>query len=65
MVYYGVIYFKDGMKVETGSFSGPGAESSCERHVAMQFEQYKQTADRANDTYHVPTRYEVKSREEY
>ena len=43
MVYYGVIYFKDGMKVETGSFSGPGAESSCERHVAMQFEQYKQT----------------------
>ena len=39
-VYYGVIYFKNGTKRETGGFSGPGAEQSCERHTAMQFEQY-------------------------
>lgn len=39
--YYGVIYFKDGRKVETSKVTGgPGAEQICERQTAMQFEQY-------------------------
>lgn len=43
-VYYGVIYFKNGTKRETGGFSGAGAEVSCERHTAMMFEQYMKQA---------------------
>ena len=40
--YYGVIYFKDGRKVETSKVTGgPGAAQTCERLTAMQFEQYK------------------------
>jgi hypothetical protein len=38
--YYGVIYFKDGRKVETGKATGgPTAAQICERQTAMQFEQ--------------------------
>ena len=56
--YYGVIYFKDGRRVETGKFTGgPGAAQICERQTAMQFEQYMRTA--VSDHFK-PTRYEVK-----
>lgn len=55
--YYGVIYFRNGTKRETGLFSGPGAEQSCERHTAQQFDQYmKQAIAKAFE----PTRYEVR-----
>ncbi len=57
--YYGVIYFKNGTKRETGTFSGAGADVSCERHTAQQFEQYQKMA--VNDAFR-PTRYEVKER---
>ncbi len=55
--YYGVIYFKDGRRVETGKATGPGAAQICERQTAMQFEQYMRTA--ISDHFK-PTRYEVK-----
>ena len=57
--YYGVIYYKDGRKEETGSFGGPGAEMSCERHTAMLFENKIKTA--INDHFK-PSRYEVKKK---
>ena len=57
--YYGVIYFKDGRKVETGTFSGPCADQACERATAQQFHQYIRTA--ISDRFK-PTRYEVKAR---
>ena len=55
--YYGVIWFKDGRKIETGTVSGSCAEQSCERMTARQFDYYMRTAttERAK-----PTRYEVK-----
>ena len=56
--YYGVIYFKDGRKVETGKVTGgPTAAQLCERQTAMQFEQYMRTA--ISDHFK-PSRYEVK-----
>lgn len=56
--YYGVIYFKDGRKVETGKVTGgPTAAQICERQTAMQFEQYMRTA--VSDRFK-PSRYEVK-----
>ncbi len=57
--YYGVIYFKDGRKYETGNCSGAGAEQMCERLTAQQFEQFKKTA--VSDFF-MPTRFEVKVR---
>ena len=57
--YYGVIYYKDGRKEETGTFSGPGAEASCERQTAMLFENRARTA--IND-YFKPSRYEVRKK---
>jgi len=57
--YYGVIYFKDGHTVETGGFSGPGAEKSCERHTYMMFEQYMKTAI---SPFFEPSRYIVKAK---
>lgn len=57
--YYGVIYFKDGHKRETGGFTGPCAEQSCERVTSLQFEQYKKSA--INPLFE-PSRYEVKKR---
>ena len=60
-IYYGVIYFKDGRRHETGGFSGSGAETSCERYTCRQFEWYKQMAI---SPYFEPSRYEVKVREE-
>ena len=57
--YYGVIYYKNGAKEETGTFSGPGAEMSCERHTATLFENRSKTA--IND-YFKPSRYEVKKK---
>ena len=57
--YYGVIYFRDGRKNETGNFIGAGAEQQCERHTAQQFEQFKKMA--VSDFF-MPTRYEVKVR---
>lgn len=57
--YYGVIYFKDGRKVETGKVTGgPGAAQICEQQTARQFEQYMRTA--ISDHFK-PTRYEVKT----
>ena len=47
-VYYGVIYFKDGTKVELGTHSGAGAETAAERHAAQEFDMYMQTAQRTN-----------------
>lgn len=58
-IYYGVIYFKDGRKEQTGGFSGAGAEQSCERHTAHLFEMKTKMA--IND-YFKPTRYEVKKK---
>ena len=58
-VYYGVIYTRNGNRVETGSFSGPGAEISCERHTQMRFEQMEK---QAISDFFKPTRYEVKKR---
>ena len=56
--YYGVIYFRDGRRVETSKVTGgPGAAQICERQTAMQFEQYMRTA--VSDHFK-PTRYEVK-----
>ncbi len=57
--YYGVIFFKDGRKVETGGFSGPGAEQSCERHTRQQFDQYMR---HAVSPFFEPSRYEVRRR---
>lgn len=57
--YYGVIYYKDGRKEETGTFSGAGAEMSCERHTAMLFANRTKTA--INDHFK-PSRYEVKKK---
>ena len=57
--FYGVIYFKDGRKEETGNFSGAGAEQSCERATQQQFEIRLKTA--INDHFK-PSRYEVKKR---
>lgn len=57
--YCGVIYFKDGRKVEIGSFTGPSADQACERVTAQQFQQYMRTA--TSDRFR-PTRYEVKVR---
>ena len=57
--YYGVIYFKDGTKRETGGFSGPGAEQSCERHTRQQFDQYMRQS--INPRFE-PSRYEVRKR---
>ena len=57
--YYGVIYFKDGTKVETAFWDGPGAEEQCERQTQQEFEQYKATAI---DPHFEPSRYEVKER---
>jgi hypothetical protein len=57
--FYGVIYFKDGTKEETGGFSGAGAEQSCERATQRQFEMKLKTA--INDRFK-PSRYEVKKR---
>lgn len=51
--------FRDGHKQETGGFSGPGAEQSCERHTAMKFEA---AMKRAVSPFFEPTRYEVKKR---
>lgn len=55
--YYGVIWFKGGRKVETGTVSGPCAEQICERMTAQQFDQYMRTA--ISDAFK-PTRYEIK-----
>ena len=62
MYYYGVIYFKNGIKRETGTFSGAGAEQSAERQTAMQFDQEMKNWERSGlpDVFK-PTRYEVKS----
>lgn len=57
--YYGVIYFKDGRIVETGTFRGAGAEQNCERHTCMMFEQYMKTAI---SPLFQPTRYIVKEK---
>lgn len=57
--YYGVIYFRDGNKQETGGFSGPGAEEACERQTTMEFEV---AMKRAVSPFFEPTRYEVKKR---
>ena len=57
--YYGVIYFKNGTKEETGGFSGAGAEQSCERHTAQLFEMRTKTAI---SDFFKPTRYEVKKK---
>ena len=59
--YYGVIYYKDGRKEETGNFSGPGADRSCERETARRFEMKTKLA--VSD-YFKPTRYEVKVRKQ-
>lgn len=58
-IYYGVIYFRDGHKEETGGFSGPGAEQSCERETFFRFEQAQR---RAINDHFLPSRYEVKKR---
>lgn len=57
--YYGVIYYKDGRKEQTGTFRGPGAEMSCERHTARLFEDRTRTA--ISDRFK-PSRYEVKKK---
>jgi len=56
-LYYGVIYFKNGSQVKTGTFSGAGADRACERATAQQFDRYMSTA--VSDFFK-PTRYEVK-----
>lgn len=58
-VFYGVIYFKDGRIVETGTFTGPGAEISCERYTLQQYEQYVKTAI---NPFFEPSRYIVKEK---
>lgn len=58
-VYYGVIYFRDGHKEETGGFSGTGAEQSCERETYRRFEAAQR---RAINDHFLPSRYEVKTR---
>ena len=56
--YYGIIYFKDGRKVETVKVTGgPAAAQICEKQTAMQFAQYMRTA--VSDHFK-PTRYEVR-----
>ena len=57
--YYGVIYFKNGTKKETGNFSGPGAVQNCERETARRFEREMKFA--VSDFFK-PTRFEVKKR---
>lgn len=57
--YYGVIYFKNGTKLETGSFSGSGAEQQCERATAELFDMKMRTA---THDFFKPTRYEVKKK---
>ena len=57
--YYGVIWFKNGAKRETGGFSGAGAEISCERETQRQFEQYMRMA---TSPEFEPSRYEVRKR---
>ncbi len=57
--YYGVIYFRDGHKEETGCFNGPGAEQSCERETCRRFEEAQR---RAISDHFLPSRYEVKKR---
>lgn len=55
--YIGVIYYSDGCKEETGRFSGPMADRTCERHTADLFarRQRERAAYRSK-----PTRFEVK-----
>lgn len=55
--YYGVIYFKDGHKVETAFCSGPCADRTCEAQTAREFDQWMKVA--VSDFFK-PTRYEVK-----
>ena len=57
--YYGVIYFRDGRRLEVATWTGAGAEQSCERQTVMIFDQYMRTA--MNDFFK-PTRYEVKKK---
>ena len=57
--YYGVIYFRDGRRIETANCCGAGAEQNAERMTAQQFDQYMRTA--THDVFK-PTRYEVKKR---
>ena len=57
--YYGVIYFKNGNREQTGTFSGAGAAQQCERQTAQLFAMRSKTA--VSDLFK-PTRYEVKKK---
>lgn len=55
--YVAIIYFRNGNKIESGTFAGPGAEQSAERWAITEFNQYMKTA--INEFFE-PTRYVVK-----
>lgn len=57
--YYGVIYYKNGAKEQTGTFSGAGADQQCERHTSQLFAMKTKMA--VSDMFK-PTRYEVKKK---
>ena len=57
--YYGVIYYPNGNRFETGTYSGPGAAQICERATAQLFQQFARTA---TSKFGTPTRYEVKTK---
>ena len=58
--YYYVIYFSDGTKQESGTYSGVGAETSCEIAAQQEFDRQQQFLK--DIKYHYPTRWDVKKR---
>lgn len=60
--YYYEIIYRNGTKFTSGTFSGVGAEASCERQAIMQFDMFHDQWERANmDKFFEPVRYVVKS----
>lgn len=55
--YKGFIYYSSGRREETGGFSGPMADRSCEKYTAELFARRQRESAAYRDK---PTRFEVK-----
>ncbi len=61
-IYYGIVWFRDGTKVESGGCSGVGAENSAQRDAQMLFDHYMNSYMNHHIKTREPVRMEVRKK---